>query len=146
MKSEKININNKQMVINLLKNVNGLKIEEHILKNCHVLLDDNNDIVGTISYEKYDNMVLIRYFVFKRNMEYQDLLILYNSLEEELNNYNIENALAIINSNEVKEVFTYLGFDKIDKDKVYFDETIFSKTSYKENDVYLKKCNNKLLY
>ena len=30
MKSEKININNKQMVINLLKNVHGLKIEEHI--------------------------------------------------------------------------------------------------------------------
>ena len=33
------------------------------------IIDDNNDIAGTISYEKYDNMVLIRYFVFKRNIE-----------------------------------------------------------------------------
>ena len=60
----KVNDDTKVMVINLLKNVNGLKIENHIVDNCHVLLNDKEDIMGTISYEKYDQYALIRYFVF----------------------------------------------------------------------------------
>ena len=138
---EKINPNTENLVIDLLKNVNGLKIEESIIKNCLVLLNDNNDIVGTISYEKFNNYALVRYFVFKRNIQYKDLLLLYNALEKELNNKKIKTSIAIINTNEVKEVFQYLGFIEIDKKLVYFDETIFTKTNYKDNDVYIKKIN-----
>lgn len=138
---EKINTNTENLVIELLKNVNGLKIEENIIKNCLVLLNDDNDIVGTISYEKFNNYALVRYFVFKRNIDYKDLLLLYNALEKELNNRKIKTSIAIINTNEVKEVFQYLGFNEIDKKLVYFDETIFTKTNYKDNDVYIKKIN-----
>jgi len=139
---EKINSDNKTMVINLLKNVNGLKIEDKIIDNCLVLLNDKYDICGCISYEKYDNYGLIRYFVFKRNIEYTDLLLLYQSLEIELKKVNIKESIAIINSDEVKEVFKQLGFNKIDKDKVYFEETVFSQTNYNENnEIYVKKIN-----
>ena len=79
MKVEKINDENKMMVINLLNNVNGLTIENHILNNCCVLLNDSEDIVGTISYEQYDNIAIVRYFVFKRNVTNDELLYLYNS-------------------------------------------------------------------
>lgn len=139
MRTTKINDELMNMVINLLKNVNGLTIENEILNNCHILLNDKEDIEGTISYEKYDKIAIIRYFVFKRNVSFDDLLLLYQSLENELIDINIDNSLAIINSNEVKEVFEYLGFNKIDKNKVFFDETQFIKTNYKDNDVYLKK-------
>ncbi len=134
----KVNDDTKVMVINLLKNVNGLKIENHIVDNCHVLLNDKEDIMGTISYEKYDQYALIRYFVFKKNISYEDLLSLYNSLEKELKDLNISKAIAIINSEEVKEVFMFLKFEKTNKEKVYFDETIFTQTNYKDNDVYVK--------
>lgn len=139
MRTTKINDELMNMVINLLKNVNGLTIENEILNNCHILLNDKEDIEGTISYEKYDKIAIIRYFVFKRNVSFDDLLLLYQSLGNELIDINIDNSLAIINSNEVKEVFEYLGFKKIDKNKVFFDETQFIKTNYKDNDVYLKK-------
>lgn len=138
---EKINSDNNTMVINLLKNVSGLKIEEHILNNCLVLLNDKYDICGCISYEEFDKLALIRYFVFKRNIEYTDLLLLYQSLEQELVKNKINENIAIINSNEVKEVFEYLGFTKIDKDRVYLEETVFSKTNYRGNEVYVKKIN-----
>ena len=146
MKVDKINNNNKTLVINLLKNINGLSIDNHILNNCHVLIDDNDDIVGTISFEKFSNMVVIRYFVFKRNITNNDLYELYLSLEKELINKNIDYSIAIINNESVEEVFKYLGFSKIDKNKVYFDETKFLKTNYKNNEIYLKKCNNNYLY
>ena len=139
MRTTKINDQLMNMVINLLKNVNGLTIENEILNNCHILLNDKEEIEGTISYEKYDKIAIIRYFVFKRNVSFDDLLLLYQSLENELLDINIDNSLAIINSNEVKDVFEYLGFKKIDKNKVFFDETQFIKTNYKDNDVYLKK-------
>lgn len=139
MRTTKINDELMNMVINLLKNVNGLTIENEILNNCHILLNDKEDIEGIISYEKYDKIAIIRYFVFKKNVSFDDLLLLYQSLENELIDINIDNSLAIINSNEVKEVFEYLGFKKIDKNKVFFDETQFIKTNYKDNDVYLKK-------
>lgn len=141
MKVEKISNETNSMVINLLKNVKGLSIESKIVENCHVLLNEKNDIVGTISFEKYNNYAIIRYFVFKRNIDYNDLKILYNDLENELRNLNIIQAIAIINSEEVKDVFELLDFKKIDKEKVFFDETIFTKTSYKDNDVYIKKIN-----
>ena len=134
----KVNNDTKVMVINLLKNVNGLKIENHIVDNCHVLLNDKEDIMGTISYEKYDQYALIRYFVFKKNISYEDLLSLYNSLEKDLKDLNISKAIAIINSEEVKEVFMFLKFEKTNKEKVYFDETIITQTNYKDNDVYIK--------
>ena len=138
MKVLKVSDDTKVMVINLLKNVNGLKIENHIVDNCHVLLNDKEDIMGTISYEKYDKYALIRYFVFKKNISYEDLLSLYNSLENELKNLDISKAIAIINSEEVKEVFMFLKFEKMNKEKIYFDETIFTQTNYKDNDVYIK--------
>lgn len=76
---EKINKNTQMFVIDLLKNVNGLKIEESIVNNCLLLLNDEKDILGTISYERFDRYALIRYFVFKRNINYKDLLLLYNT-------------------------------------------------------------------
>ena len=84
MKAYKISNDTKNMVINLLSNINNLQIEERIVNNCHILLNDKDDIVGTISYEKFDNIALIRYFVFKKNITFNDLKILYNSLENEL--------------------------------------------------------------
>lgn len=139
MKVEKVNNNTEAMLVNLLKNVKGLKIENHIINNCLLLLDERDDIAGTISYEQYGNYALIRYFVFKKNTNFIDLFSLYQYLENDLKNNNVKETIAIISSNEVEDVFTNLGFKEIDKNKVYFDETLFENTIYKNNKIYAKK-------
>lgn len=139
MKVEKVNDHNIVMLVNLLKNVKGLKIENHIVNNCHLLLTDNDDISGTISFEIYGKYALIRYFIFKKNINYQDILLLYESLEQELKENDIKEAIAIINSTEVKDVFISLGFAKINEDNVYFDETLFKNSTYKNNEIFSKK-------
>lgn len=139
MKVEKVNNNTEAMLVNLLKNVKGLKIENHIINNCLLLLDERGDIAGTISYEQYGNYALIRYFVFKKNTNFIDLFSLYQYLENDLKNNNVKETIAIISSNEVEDVFTNLGFKEIDKNKVYFDETLFENTIYKNNKIYAKK-------
>lgn len=139
MKVEKVNNNTEAMLVNLLKNVKGLKIENHIINNCLLLLDERDDIAGTISYEQYGNYALIRYFVFKKNTNFIDLFSLYQYLENDLKNNNVKETIAIISSNEVEDVFTNLGFKEIDKNKVYFDETLFENTIYNNNKIYAKK-------
>lgn len=139
MKVKKVNDYNMAMLVNLLKNVKGLKIENHIVNNCHLLLTDDDDISGTISFETYGNYALIRYFIFKKSINYQDILLLYVSLEKELKENDIKEAIAIINSNEVKDVFINLGFEKLNEENVYFDETMFKNSIYKNNEIYSKK-------
>ena len=138
MRAEKISNDTRNMVINLLSNIENLKLEDNIIDNCCVLLKDNGNIVGTISYEKYNNIALIRYFVFKKNIELDSLLLLYNCLQKNLSEKEIKDVIGIVNTEEVKSVFEYLGFEIIDKEKVYFDETQFNKTSYSQCDVFHK--------
>ena len=88
MRAEKISNDTRNMVINLLSNIENLKLEDNIIDNCCVLLKDNGNIVGTISYEKYNNIALIRYFVFKKNIELDSLLLLYKYV---YNNYETFN-------------------------------------------------------
>lgn len=138
MRAEKISNDTRNMVINLLSNIENLKLEDNIIDNCCVLLKDNGNIVGTISYEKYNNIALIRYFVFKKNIELDSLLLLYNCLQDDLSKKEIKDVIGIVNTEEVKSVFEYLGFEMIDKEKVYFDETKFDKTNYNQCDVFHK--------
>ena len=79
----------------------------------------------------------------------KETICVMTNMEEPLG-YAVGNNLEVIEavkflrgdmSEDVKEVFTFLGFKKIDKQKVFFDETIFTKTNYKDNEVYVKKIN-----
>ena len=54
------------------------------------LLNDKEDIMGTISYEKYDKYALIRYFVFKKNISYEDLYRRVCSIEKTLIKNNVQ--------------------------------------------------------
>lgn len=128
----------KEKVIGLLQNINNLEIDENIIKNCSLLLDESKDIIGIISYEKFDKVGLIRYFIFKRNIELDSLLLLYNCLENNIKKDGIKNVIGIVNSEEVREVFEYIGFKKFDSFYLFFDETNFLKTNYRDSLVYEK--------
>lgn len=128
----------KEKVIGLLQNINNLEIDENIIKNCSLLLDEYKDIIGIISYEKFDKVGLIRYFIFKRNIGLDSLLLLYNCLENNIKKDGIKNVIGIVNSEEVREVFEYIGFKKFDSFYLFFDETNFLKTNYRDSLVYEK--------
>ena len=64
MRIEEINNTNSKIAYDFLSGVPSIeKIDEHILSNA-VLAFDNNKIIGCISFEEYDSIGLIRYFVF----------------------------------------------------------------------------------
>ena len=67
-----------------IKRANIDNIDEDVLKNASVLYFDDK-IYGIISYELFFNYALIRYFVFKRNVDEMIIKELFDSIEENIN-------------------------------------------------------------
>lgn len=130
--------NMKDRVFELLSNIDNLEIDDKIIEKCAILQDDNNDIKGIISYEKFDKIGLIRYFIFKRNLDLDSLAMLYQGLEKNMSDDYIRIVIGIVNSKTVKDVFEYIGFKESNPSLLYFDETAFTKTNYKDSLIYKK--------
>lgn len=137
---EVISFNNefKDQIFNLLNGINNLEIDESIIKKCSILLDEKQEIKGIISYEQFGNIALIRYFIFRRDIELKYLKQLYQGLEQNIKNSFINTVIGIVNANDVKKVFEYIGFIEEDPTLLFFDETNFKKTNYKDSIIYKK--------
>lgn len=138
MKVIKYNENLKEKLIELLSSINNLVVEDEVIKNCSILLNDNEDIVGLISYEQFGSVGLIRYFIYKKSIEIKYLVQLYQDLEQTLRHNNVKKILGIVNSSDIKNVFSKIGFEFIDSNDVFFEETVLSKSMYKNSEAYYK--------
>lgn len=129
--------NMKERVFELLSSIDNLEIDDKIIENCEIL-QDNNDIKGIISYEKFNEIGLIRYFIFKRNLDLDSLALLYQGLEKNMRDAYVRIVIGMVNSKTIKDVFEYIGFKESNPSLLYFDETTFTKTNYKDSLIYKK--------
>ena len=65
------------------------QIDEDVLKNASVLYRDNK-IYGIISYETFYNYALVRYFVFKRNVDEMVVKELFDSIVDSIGEKDID--------------------------------------------------------
>lgn len=141
MKIEEINNSNSKMAYDFLSSVPSIdKIDEKILSNA-VLAIDNNKIIGCISFEEYDSIGLIRYFVFKKAMSNEFLDTLVDKLEENAIKFSIDKLVCIADSKQIEDLFIGLGFYLIDE-KVYINEEKIENTSFKNSRLLCKKLSN----
>ncbi len=138
MEIKLFNKNIKDKVYHFLENVKGLVIDDNIVNNASVMLEED-EILGMISFEKFGYIGLIRYFIFQRTITDIYTIELLNNLMEKARNEDVTTLISIINNLEVEEIFVLLGFQEVDKENVFFDETIFSNTEYKDSKVFIKK-------
>lgn len=136
----KIEMKNIQNVKCFLNELPDLKeIDDEILKNGYVLYE-KNEIKGVISYTDSTNCALIRYFVFKRNIEEYYIKELYNLIEETIYQNEIEYIYTIVNQKDIYNFFKSIGF-KIDKKetKKFYEE--HKNPKFKDSKFMLKKIN-----
>ena len=138
MKIEEINNNNSKLAYDFLSSVPSIdKIDENILANA-VLAIDNNKIIGCISFEEYDSIGLIRYFVFKKAMSNDFLNDLVDKLEANALKFNIDKLVCIADNKQIEDLFIGLGFGVIEE-KVYINEEKIDNTSFKNSRLLCKK-------
>lgn len=111
-------------------------VNEEILKN--TLFYENDDDIAMISFEKFGRNALIRYFIFRKSIEYHIVLELMEALIEKAKENNIINLIAI-SSNEMKNLFLDLKFKEFDKTYFFIGELNILNTRYKNANIMI--CN-----
>lgn len=122
-------------IMEFLESVATLKnIEEELFDNS-VLIEEDNKIVGMISYEQFRGRALIRYFIFDKEVEETYLVHMYEKFFEKLKKRNIKEIYVIVSSELIAEMFKDLGFFEFNKDDFYLTETNINKTKYSDSTV-----------
>ncbi len=138
MKSiEMINDNNYDKITSFLSSVPSINsIEDDVVLNTVAIIDDDK-VLGSVSFEIYDSNALIRYFVFKRNIDN----IYINNMIEKLcalaKNKNISNIVCIADSKVVYDLFLEFGFEKIENN-IFINEDKKSNSNYSNAEFLLK--------
>lgn len=87
------------------------EVESEILNLGYALKDEEkNEIVGYITYEKYSEYGLIRYFIFQKILPIHYIFEMFEKLKEKAALNKIESFIAIAKSKEVVELFQKLEF------------------------------------
>ena len=108
------NIANK--IMTFLKSIDTIaSVEENLITN-GVALQQEEDIVGFITYEEYAEYGLIRYFIFQKQIALGKVIEMFDSLCDVARLGELAGLISIGKNQEVIDLFESLGFNKIDKE------------------------------
>ncbi len=129
---ENVNEFNKKMVDTFIKKIPTIgEIEDDILENMLVIRNDIS-VLGMISYENYLDKGLIRYFIFQKDVLFDELLLLFNQMKNKATKDNIRKLITVIEDKELMLFFQKLGFKRVDIDNIYLFETALVDTIYSD--------------
>lgn len=129
---ENVKDSNFKRVHDFLSGVSSIEsVDDNILKNAVIALD-NDKIVGCISFEEYDRIGLIRYFIFKKILSNDFLDELLEKLMINANSLKLKKIVCVADGEQIEELFLSLGFQYIEQ-KIFINEeklenTLFSKS------------------
>ena len=139
---KKVNESDFDLVKSFLFEVPAIdSVDDEVLKNASVLYLDGQ-IYGIISYELFFNYALIRYFVFKRNVDEMVVKELFESLEENVNKKDIEYIFSLVNQGDIYNLFASLDFKEISKDDIFIEEQNFENSKFKDTKLMIKRIKN----
>lgn len=134
---EKINSNNLNIFCEFLNKVPSIsKLDENILKN-GIIAKEYNEIIGSISFEEYDRVGLIRYFVFKKKLDNKILDEMISNLIEIAKEHNLDKLVSIADNYPTINLFKSLDFVENERD-IFIDEEEIKNTNFKESVVLMR--------
>jgi len=122
---------------------NNLKQIKDFLLSLSIIKDINDDVVlngeyvfeeeviGFLSFEEFNNVGLIRYFVFKKLVEQDVIKLLFEKICAKARR-NIETLITLVIKDEAISVFKELGFITANKADVYIDEICINETRFRD--------------
>ena len=126
-----VDANNKEEVLNFLKNISLVHdINEEVVMNGEYVLD--GEIVGLLSFEEFNHFGLIRYFIFRKEVKEKIIYELFNKIVQKASKKGIKSLLSLVVKKDAVAVFKGLGFYEINKEDVYIEETVLHQTKFKD--------------
>ncbi len=135
----KIDEGNLFEVKDFLLNVPAIEtIDEEILLN-GVIAKEETKIIGCLSYEIFDKNCLIRYFVFKKVLNNEEIEELFKELELSAFKKNLNQIFCIAKNEMVENLFINLGFEVVDKKNFFLDEVLFDDSLFLASSILKKR-------
>lgn len=126
-----VNEENKNQVLAFLKDISLINdVNEEVVLNGEFLMD--NEIVGLLSFEEFNKIALIRYFIFKKAVNENLVMELFKKIIKKASNKDVESLITLVVKKEAIDIFKGLGFYEIDKEDVYIEETNIMDTKFKD--------------
>ena len=98
-------------VVEFIRKVQASADPDPAILSCSVLIKDDNQIVGMVSYEPHGSMGIIRYFLYDARIAGTDLMVgMFFELYKKARNKGIKKLLAQIPTPAVGKLFEMLGF------------------------------------
>lgn len=133
-----INENNKNFVINFLNNIESISnIDLSILNNGVSIINEENQICGYITYEKFLEYGLIRYFIFQKNIGLEYINKMYLELIKKAIINEIKSFITFANNEEVVMLFRNLNFYEIEFSNFIVNDRLLYGTEF-ENTIIMK--------
>lgn len=121
-----------------LKSVPSISgVEDSILKNGVVVMDRDH-VIGSISFEIFDHIGLIRYFVFKRSLPNSVLIELIDLLQENARKMGLKQFVCVADNPQIEELFIELGFLEL-KGNIFINEESISVTNFASSSFLYKE-------
>jgi hypothetical protein len=131
-----VNEENKNDVAEFLKEVSLIgDINEEALMNGEFVYD--KQIIGTLSFEEFNDNALIRYFIFRQSITDDLIMELFKKIVNKAKKKAVKHLIAIVVKKEARIIFKHIGFYEIENNDVYIDEVNLNDTKFK-NAVVLK--------
>lgn len=123
MEIKKVTNNELSLLKNFLNKVKTFKdFDEEVLNNSSILLNDEKDIIGSISLEQFESNGLIRYFIFYKNVEEEMINDLFLSLIDTAKDLKIKKLFSIVLNDESYYLFHKLNFETIKNEKFFIND------------------------
>ncbi len=134
---QNVNETNFQQAFNFLNSVPSIAtIDNEILKN-GVIVFLQNKVIASISFEIFDNIGLIRYFVFKRDLDNIVLNHLLDALTDNAIKMNIKKLICVADNEQIEDLFKEFNFKTLDK-KIFINEEEVSKSNFSNSNFLFK--------
>jgi len=101
-------------IVEFIRKVQADAEPEREILSRSVLIKDDNDIVGMVSYVSLDNMGVIRYFLYDARIAGTDLIaLMFMELYKNAHAAGIKQIAAQAPNQEVGNLFQMLGFTEV---------------------------------
>ena len=100
-----------------------------------ILIEQDEKIEGMISYEIFRGRALIRYFIFDKEVEEDNIVQMYERFFQKLKEKGIKEIFVIISKDIIVEMFSDLGFVEFNKDEFFLTEHNIYETKYRDSKV-----------
>ena len=133
-----INDDNKDIISKFLNNIESISnIDYDILNNGIAVINEEKQICGYITYEKFSEYGLIRYFIYQKNVDFEYIKQMYLELIKKAFDDEIESFISIGNNNDVVNIFKQLNFHEIEFSNFIVNDRLLYGTEF-ENTIIMK--------